>query len=61
MAGEWIEWAGGDCPVPEGIEVDVKFQNGEVCDNGMVPSTSWDWAHGDCGGYDIVAYRIVTP
>lgn len=28
MSNEWIEWNGGECPVPKGTLVDVKFKGG---------------------------------
>lgn len=29
-AGDWIEWKGGDCPVPEGTLIQVQFLDGEA-------------------------------
>lgn len=51
----WIEWGGGDCPVPENSRVDIKFRDGDI---GPEQSTTWDWSH---HGYlsDIIAYRII--
>lgn len=54
----WIEWNGGECPVAECVLVNVKFANGEEQD-ALVPAGEWDWSHGNCGGYDIIAYRVV--
>lgn len=55
----WIEWSGGDCPVPEGTLVDVKFANGEPA-AGVIPAEEWDWTHDEpIDGFDIVAYRVV--
>ena len=51
----WIEWGGGECPVPENSRVDIKFRDGDV---GLEQSANWDWIH---LGYrsDIIAYRII--
>lgn len=54
--GEWIEWAGGECPVPPGTKVDVKFRSeGQFAKN--VEAEAFTWVrHGSAG--DIVAYRV---
>lgn len=62
----WIEWAGGECPVPEGTLVDVKHRDGDFgyeCLAGTQESMSegvalaYRWSHaGTCG--DIIAYRL---
>ena len=53
--GEWIEWSGGNCPVPANSRVDIKFRDGDI---GLEQSANWDWSH---RGYrsDIIAYRII--
>jgi hypothetical protein len=59
----WIDWKGGECPVPPGTLVEVQLRcesrkeaeanNGEGC-----PACSWDWSdRGFC--YDIIAYRVI--
>jgi hypothetical protein len=65
---EWIEWAGGECPVPYETPVEVKLRGErepeEVCPAGdycgSEPHTSYNtnWLH-DGGGLDIIAYRVV--
>lgn len=53
----WIEWKGGECPVPEGVRVEVVFRDfyGDM----RCPET-FRWGHkGD--GSDIIAYRIIGP
>lgn len=51
----WIEWRGGNCPVPVNSRVDIKFRDGDI---GLAQSANWDWSH---RGYrsDIIAYRII--
>jgi len=53
----WIAWGGGDCPVPGGVMVRVRFPNGET---GRDCAKYWDWRRkGDV--YSIVAYRLYRP
>lgn len=62
----WIEWHGGECPVPPEVLVYYRMrdsENGEVC--GPADAYGLDWQHGTSGIHwnDIVAYRVVqsTP
>lgn len=52
----WIEWAGGENPVP-GKLVRVTVRQGTKT---IFPSKSekWRWSHRE-SGYDIIAYRVV--
>lgn len=51
---DWIEWNGGECPVPGDTRVDVRLRGGvEYCG---YTAREWDWS-GICG-VQIVAYRI---
>lgn len=67
-ADGWIEWAGGECPVPDGTLIDVRYRDGEdVCEvpaNEMAKSprdaSEAFWLH-DGLNVDIVAYRVVDP
>lgn len=52
----WIEWAGGECPVPAGIQHQVRLRDGLVSEVDDCPET-WSWDHEDGEG-DIIAYRI---
>ena len=60
---DWIEWGGGECPVPKGTPVMVRLRNwGE---HGPFPALQ-TWQKGasefwrnDGGMFDIIAYRIV--
>lgn len=50
----WLEWAGGDMPVPAGARVDLRFRGG---DSGNGRAHIWYWQHyGE--DYDIIAYRL---
>jgi len=54
---EWIEWAGGECPVrPFDTKVEYKLRNGDVC----MPhrASLCDWSHNGAWN-DIIAYRVV--
>ncbi|MBD8181656.1 hypothetical protein IFU25_08065 [Pantoea agglomerans] len=55
--GEWIEWGGGECPVPEGVKAEIKFRDGDCAE-----LDTWldilEWRHKGYGS-DIIAYRII--
>ena len=51
---EWVEWYGGECPVAEGADCEVKFRARENGRN-KVPGL-WYWR--ECGGNTITAYRV---
>ncbi|MBS6031535.1 MAG: hypothetical protein KIB40_00050 [Pantoea sp.] len=55
--GDWIEWCGGDCPVPEGVKAEIKFRDGDCAE-----LDTWldilEWRHKGYGS-DIIAYRII--
>jgi hypothetical protein len=58
---DWIEWAGGKCPVPEGTVVDVRHRDG--CGYLHLKAERDTYASGtfwrcDNMGGDIVAYRV---
>ena len=57
MSG-WIEWAGGECPVPPETRVAVQFRFEPGVDQGNDRAVDLRWSH---KGYDadIIAYRIV--
>jgi len=50
----WIDWPGGECPVPDVTLVDVRFRTGEVVND--EPAGVWRWA-GE-GPYTVAAYRL---
>jgi hypothetical protein len=49
----WIEWKGGECPVPFGASIEVAFSGGV-----KTKGRAFNWTH-DGGSFDIIAYRIV--
>lgn len=53
----WIEWIEGYAPLPPKTLVEVKFRNGEVRED---LAEEWRWSSVG-NGYDIVAYRILSP
>lgn len=60
---DWIEWKGGECPVDEGIIVDVKYRDDEDHSKGLrlfgpIYASRLAWWH-DGQDDDIIAYRIV--
>lgn len=57
-ADGWIEWKGGECPVPSETLVKIKYRDGHVTHTGQ--ASGWVWTH-DFGDCDIIAYRIATP
>lgn len=58
--GEWIEWSGGECPVPPGKIVDLKLRKGSITTNYPAGSAQWDHRSED-NDTDIMAYRVVNP
>ena len=59
MANEWIEWAGGECPVASDVRVEtISRRYGRA---GIRYADSVDWKHRPIAGLDIIAYRIVEP
>lgn len=56
MQNEWIEWAGGDCPVPIDVEVEYRTRAGGNMVKRAVAGVLRRWTHTDCDN-DIVAYR----
>ena len=59
-AGPWIEWTGGDCPVPLGTATFRRYRDGSETSEPVSRKTRYRrrkvWQHlGDA--HDIVAYR----
>ena len=57
ICGPWIEWHGGDWPVPPDTMVEVKLRSEKVL--GPDRASAYMWNHIDRAG-DIVEYRITT-
>lgn len=55
--GPWIEWHGGEFPVPPDTRVEVKLRDGAVLGPGL--AGKYFWNHDDVGD-DIMEYRTVT-
>lgn len=52
----WQAWPGGECPVPEGTLVDVRFRDGYTEESR--PAEYWAWTNGGKHLRDIVAWRL---
>lgn len=57
-ADGWIEWKGGDCPVGDGVLVDVRLRSGSRYEAELLDDASWSdtW-----GNESIIAYRLHKP
>lgn len=53
----WIEWGGGECPVGNGVKVDIRFREGSEF---LRFDADREWNHKD-HPFDIIAYRVVKP
>lgn len=63
----WIEWNGGECPVPKGTLVDLRYRQKNYADSIGVPALEFGkrseedfWRH-DYNGLDIIAWRLHQP
>lgn len=53
----WIPWEGGECPLGDGVEFELKFRGGHL--SGRCFRATWhSWRH-DNVSQDIVAYRVL--
>jgi len=61
----WIEWKGGECPVPDGIDTEVRYGDGVICRTAHpAGQAGWDWRSSRYLAWAcIIAYRLVphTP
>lgn len=61
-ADGWIEWAGGEMPVPARTLVEVRLRIGVEYLDGGSPAATYRWDHSSGTRFnDIVAYRLHTP
>lgn len=65
--GRWIEWKGGECPVPAGTLVDLRYRSDANGEKFAVPaltsgkmSGNYFWKHHSFG-CDIIAWRLHQP
>jgi len=61
MTNDWIEWAGGECPVEGSVLVDTRFRRGNVIER--LEAGFWYWSHASNRRdkpSDIIAYRVVS-
>ena len=56
----WHSWQGGECPLPEGLYIEVIFRNGEEGDTEGYYNSGWNinWHH-QSGTYDIIAFKVI--
>ena len=54
----WIEWNGGDCPVPPRAEIKLGFRDGFEGSSTSPDDLRWD--HAGSNG-DIIAYKVIKP
>ncbi|MDV4166215.1 hypothetical protein R1538_34765 [Rhizobium leguminosarum] len=66
---EWIEWAGGECPVPLTALVDVRYADGHeeffveaelLARDCHGEPDDW-WKHEGHPTENIIAYRVINP
>ena len=59
---EWIEWNGGECPVPNGTPIDFRFRSEDfgIQTVNRPERMKWDheFSHNNPGSVDIIAYRV---
>ena len=57
VSNEWIDWAGGECPVADGTICQIMLRNRDQADT-RTPE-DWRWsAGGGSGSSDIIKYRL---
>jgi len=54
--GDWVFWQGGECPVPEWMQIEVHISRGGSTKVTHPKSYNWKWDNSDG---DIIAYRIM--
>lgn len=57
--GEWIEWAGGECPIADGVRHQIKMRDGYLSSDDLEARSWIGWDH-TAGENDIVAYRVLA-
>lgn len=59
--GHWHSWAGGVCPLPKGVMVDVRHRSGDFSRNRSADSFGWHYRASDgiSDGRDIIAFKVI--
>ena len=61
----WIEWKGGECPVPGDTMVEVLLREETATTGEAMEAGKYSWGHFGEGNryadHDIVSYRVVKP
>ena len=55
----WIEWCGGEMPVPRGVPIEVRHRDGKKYATIAGGDHASNWQHSGLV-WDIVAYRVVS-
>lgn len=58
-AENWIEWNGGDCPVAADARVEYMMRGPNIPGPFTDVAADLDWRHGELGGSEVVAYRVL--
>lgn len=56
--GEWVEWQGGECPIADDVQHEIRTRDGWTSTVGT-DASGWDWAL-QGGDIAIVAYRVLA-
>lgn len=56
--GDWIEWHGGKCPIPDADEGDYEIRWSDGSINKRGPATDWRWFH-EAGVINLTSYRLI--
>ena len=59
LSNDWVEWRGGNCPVPPDTVVQVRYRSGVQLVSARAAIAHY-WLHRG-GPSDIIAYRITKP
>jgi len=54
----WMAWQGGECPLPEGLTVDILTRDGKCGVTNEYWMTHWSWDNTD-HSTDIIAFNIL--
>lgn len=64
---EWIEWKGGECPIPDAKagEFEVGLRDGDILSNEGWSAMDYSWHRAGSKGLahdcEIIAYRLIEP